>query len=595
MPRKTAGLRWHLAAALLLALAGCSAPAPPANPPAPAPAPPSSASSAPGSGSAGSAGSPAARTPPSRTPATPAPSSGPGETLLRDHAVSAAHPAAVRAGMEILDAGGNAADAAVATAFAVAVVEPFASGIGGGGSAVLAEAGAEPQAYDYREVVARNGIIPASGTGVPGFVAGMADIHERHGRLPWREVLAPAIRLADGGFPVSAFLAQRMRSDSGPAALEGMPHFASPGGAPLGEGDRLVQRDLAATMEVLAVEGPDAFYTGSLVRKLTRVDGIDAGSLADYEPERVRPVRGAFGDYEVVSVAPALPGAALVQMLQIAEALDVEAAEPGSARYVDRLAAAWEIADAGVTRHFGDPRFVDVPVGRLTDPAANARLARGTAAADGGASAKGAAGTGIGGATAGREIVAGNTTHLTVVDSGGFTVSMTNTITNFWGGDGAENVGGFFLNNQLSRFASLDTPNNRPGPGRKSVSWAAPSLVLDSRGRVVVGLGSPGGHQIPNILAGVLVPWALQGASLQEAVDAPRHHLQDGVLALEREPAADVARLARARGWETRVTERRDAVFGSVQALEIDYAARSVTGADDARREAGHDVGQPGL
>ncbi|MFB0836160.1 gamma-glutamyltransferase [Arthrobacter halodurans] len=564
--------RLPAAAAGLLLVAGCSAPAGPAQPPSSAPA-------------ATAEPTPSATAEP--TPSASATSEAPADSLLKDHAVSAAHPAAVEAGMGILDAGGNAADAAVATAFAVAVVEPFASGIGGGGSAVLAAAGGEPVAYDYREVVAQDGVIPESGTGIPGFVAGLARIHEEQGELEWAELLQPAIGLAENGFEITAFLAHRMDSDAGPAALGDLPQFNSWGGVfPLGEGDELVQQDLADTMRVLADEGPEAFYTGSLVKDLSRVDGIDARSLAAYRPERLEPARGAFGEYDVVSAAPALPGAALVQMLQIAEELGAGSAEPGSADYVDRISRAWTVADASVTEEFGDPRFVDVPVDRLTDAEANARLARESATAAGAAADRPLA-------SAARAIVPGNTTHLTVVDSDGLTVSMTNTITNFWGGGAAESVGGFFLNNQLSRFASLDTPNNQPAPGRKSVSWAAPSLVLDGEGRAVLGLGSPGGHQIPNILTGVLVPWALQGASLQEAVDAPRHHLQDGVIALEREPGESLGGFIRSRGWEQQVTTRQDAVFGSVQALEIDYDSGTITGATDSRREAAFKVAQP--
>lgn len=391
---------------------------------------------------------------------------------------------------------------------------------------------AKPAAYDCREVVAQNGVIPSSGTGIPGFVAGLAAVHEEHGELEWQELLEPAIDLAEERLPISEFLALRINSDYGPRALDDLPHFkAFAGLSLLGEGNQLVQKDLAATIKTLATEGPEAFYTGSLVEGLTAVEGIDAASLAVYKPEKLTPASGKFGDYEVVSVPPALPGPALVQMLQVGEGLGLEDVRPGSAQYVDRLSKAWSVAEASVSRYFGDPRFVDVPVDRITDPEANADLARDAQAT----------GTGANAPVAGSQtILPGNTTHLTVVDSSGFTVSMTNTITNFWGGENTENVGGFFLNNQLSRFASLDTPNNQPEPGRKSVSWAAPSLVLDGQGRVDLGLGSPGGHQIPNILAGVLVPWALQGASLQEVVDSPRHHLQDGVLAVERDPSPEL-------------------------------------------------------
>ncbi|WP_341849210.1 gamma-glutamyltransferase [Auritidibacter ignavus] len=183
-------------------------------------------------------------------------------------------------------------------------------------------------------------------------------------------------------------------------------------------------------------------------------------------------------------------------------------------------------------------------------------------------------------------VQAGNTTHITVVDDSGMTVSMTQTLTSFWGGDQSEYVAGFFLNDQLNRFAALDTEQNQPAPGRKSVSWSAPVLLLDDQGRPVLGIGSPGGgHQIPNILASTVLPWALSGASLEQAVTGPRHSLQGSTLALETEPAAEVRQLAEDQGWEIQVTTRNDAVFGSVQALEIDYEAGTVTGAPDPRRD----------
>src|SRR5699024_155392 len=137
------------------------------------------------------------------------------------------------------------------------------------------------------------------------------------------------------------------------------------------------------------------------------------------------------------------------------------------------------------------------------------------------------------------QIEAGNTTHVTVVDDSGLTVSMTNTLTSFWGGNESEYVGGFFLNDQLSRFEAIATPSNQPEPGRKSVSWSAPSLVLDDQGRVGMDIGIPGGHKIANILTYVMIPWGLQDAPVQEASDAPRHSLQHGVLALAQEPSAE--------------------------------------------------------
>ena len=524
------------------------------------------------------------------TPASPTPEESPSPTEpetsepaseaaveLDQYGVAAAHPDAVAAGIEILDAGGNAVDAAIATGFAISVVEPYASGIGGGGATLLAGPSKGPVGYDYREMVAVDGNIPDSGTGVPGMVHGMATLHEDHGSMAWDELLQPAIELAADGFEVTELLAQRFRSDWGPASIEGLGHFHD-GGEPLNTGDTLVQTELADTLTTLAQDGPEAFYTGSIADQLTQVDGLDAETLANYETEDAPPVTGEFGDYEFVSAAPPLPGAAVVQQLQIAEALGAGDAAPGSAAYIDRTSRAWETADQSVSDYFGDPDFVDVPTDQLTDPEANTALVEPAAAhsqvQDGER----------------EEITAGNTTHVTVVDDEGLVVSMTNTLTSFWGGLESEYVGGFFLNDQLTRFDAIDTRANQPEPGRKSVSWSAPALVLDDQGRVVLGIGTPGGHTIPNILTSVMVPWALQDAPLQEAIDAPRHSLQNGVLALEQDPSPEVNELIDQRGWDVQVTTRADAVFGSVQALEVDYDNAAVIGARDTRRDADFEI-----
>lgn len=543
----------------LVAVAGCAA-----EPDEPEPTPASPASPTPEE-------SPSPTEPETSEPASEA------AVELEQYGVAAAHPDAVAAGIEILDAGGNAVDAAIATGFAISVVEPYASGIGGGGATLLAGPSKGPIGYDYREKVAVDGNIPDSGTGVPGMVHGMATLHEDHGSMEWDELLEPAIELAADGFEVTELLAQRFRSDWGPTSIEGLGHFHD-GREPLNAGDTLIQTELANTLTTLAEDGPEAFYTGSIVDQLTQVDGLDAETLATYETEDAPPVTGEFGDYEFVSAAPPLPGAAVVQQLQIAETLGAGDADPGSAAYIDRTSRAWETANQSVTDYFGDPDFVEVPTDQLTDPEANTALAEPAAAHSQVPDAER------------EEITAGNTTHVTVVDDEGLVVSMTNTLTSFWGGLESEYVGGFFLNDQLTRFDAIDTRANQPEPGRKSVSWSAPALVLDDQGRVVLGIGTPGGHTIPNILTSVMVPWALQDAPLQEAIDAPRHSLQNGVLALEGDPSPEVNELIDQRGWDLQVTTRADAVFGSVQALEVDYDNAAVIGARDTRRDADFEV-----
>jgi len=551
--------RLAVAALAAVALAGCTSTRPDQPDETPSPAPTATTTAAP----------------------SPTPEPSPTPTLQRQYGVAAGDPAAVAAGMEILEGGGNAVDAAIGAAFAVAVVEPHASGIGGGGATIVVPEGDGERAvaYDYREVVRDDGVIPPSGTGIPGFVAGMATLHEDHGQADWAEVLAPAIELAAEGHPVSRMLSVRLREDVGPRIVAEHPQFRS-GGQALTEGDTLVQEDLARTMRTLAEEGPESFYTGSLAESLSGVAGIDGGSLAGYEVVTGEPVRGVVGEHEVLTPMPPLPGAPMVQMLQVAHALDVEGTEPGSVEFLERISRAWQVADESTGTVLGDPAFVDVPVDRLTDAGRNAELASGIAAD---ASGRGSTTAAAAGPTA------SNTTHISVVDSSGTAVSMTNTLTH-WFGSGIYHEG-FFLNDQLSRFASIDSAANRPEPGKRSVSWSAPLVVLDDDARVLLVIGSPGGRLIPNILTGVYARWAWHGQSLGEAVAAPRFHLEGRTMRVEEAmPSAVVDELA-ARGYAIEVVPDAMYSYGSVNALQVDPETGALTGAADPRRTADVAVG----
>lgn len=529
---------------------------------------------------------------PSEEPEEPTSAPEPVDDVLTQQGVSAGHPLAVAAGEQVLTDGGNSVDAAIATALAMSVVEPFASGLGGGGSVVIAGQDGDPLFYDYREMVGVEGEIPESGIGAPGFVAGMGRLHQEHGSLEWDRLIQPAQELAAEGFEVYDFLATRMTEDLGPEAIEGVEPFEVDGEA-LESGDQLVQTELAATLDTLAEEGWESFYTGGLAEQLTQVEGIDAQTLADYEVTASEPVSGEFGDYEVLAAAPALPGPALVQLLQIAEAQGIAELEPGSAEYIQTLSEAWLVAEETVFTEIGDPAFVEVPVQEITDQAANAEVEISTqsAARPEAESQPQAGGQGPAGAETGAQAPQdANTTHVSVIDDEGIMVSMTNTLTNFWGA--GELSGGFFLNNQLSRFEAVDSPANQPEPGRKSVTWSMPTIVLDDQQRPVLGIGTPGGHQILNIMGTVLTQWGLQDAPLQEAVDGLRFRLiaEDELLVLDDEPDAETRDQLEELGWELQVWPDEWGGFGSVQALEVDYETGEVTGADDDRRVGSHTV-----
>ncbi len=515
---------------------------------------------------------------PSEPPQTPSESPEPVEDTLGEQGVSAGHPLAVEAGEQVLAEGGNAVDAAIAAAFAVSVVEPYASGIGGGGSVILAGPEGEPVFYDYREVVNNDGDVPDSGAGIPGFVAGMGELHENHGSLEWSQLLEPAETLASEGFEVSAFLAERMAQDDALAAITDLEHYA-PGGQPLGAGEQLVQQDLGTTLSTLAENGWEDFYTGELAASLSdEVEGVDPQSLEDYEVVVSEPARGEFGDYELLAAAPSLPGPAMIQMLQIAEANGIAEMDPESAEYVDTLSEAWLVAEETVFNDLGDPAYVQVPE-EITDAEENSQidLSAAQAAPEAGAQA-----------SAGDPGDHANTTHISAVDSEGLTVSMTNTIMFFWGS--GQMVDGYFMNNHLSRFEAIESPANEPEPGRRTVTWSNPTIVLDAEGRPVLAAGSPGGHQILNILGTVFVQWGLQGRSLEEAVATPRFRADGDALFLEASTPDGLVSDLEDMGWDTETWPDVMASFGSLQPLEIDYDAGTLSSVDDPRREGAHAI-----
>lgn len=528
------------------------------------------------------AGSDPGTTDPGDTDGSAAPGGPEPEDRLGAYGVSAGHAGAAEAGTLMLEQGGNAVDAAIAAAFADSVFHPVTSGLGGGGAAIVLT-GDGADSYDYREVVGFSGAIPADYVGAPGFVAGMARLHEDHGSLPWADLLQPAVLAAQDGVPVSDFLAMTLARPDGENATTGLAHFRRPDDSPLRAGDVLVQQDLARTLTVLAQEGSDVFYTGSLAEPLLQVPGIDAATMSGFEVQVLPPPSGAVGDHTLISAAPALSGAALIQLVQIAEAAGIGGTDPYSPAFVDLTSRAWGAAEESAHTVLGDPAFIDVPVDRLTDVAANAALAEQVLAL--GPEETDDSLVAAGGTASERS---GNTTHISVVDADGGAVSMTNTITYFWGS--GRYVDGYFLNNHLERFGAIGTTAaNDPAPGRRSVSWSSPSMVLDAGDRPVLVLGTPGGQQIPNAIAAAVLRWSLHDEELADIVAAPRFLNVGGELLLETPELVDEMQR---RGYAVRVLDPSlRSNFGSLQVLEVDWGQGTVTSAVDDRRSGGFSLG----
>ena len=475
------------------------------------------------------------------------------------------HPLASAAGAEMLAAGGNAVDAAVASLFALTVVEPMMVGIFGAGHAHLlladgrhtvidgyttAPAAARPDMYrpvsdawpDYMETAGQENSVGLRAVGVPGTLAGWCEMLARFGTLDLESVTAPATRHAERGFRVTGYL--------GECLVEAAPDLARfsasarvflPGGAPLRRGERLVQSDYAATLRAIAASGPSVLYGGALgarvAEHMSREGGlITLADLVGYRTVERVPVRGTYRGFDVAGCPPPTGGGIhLIQILNLLEGYDVAGLGYATVDGIHLLAEALKIAFADRAAATGDPAFVDVPVARLiAKDYAVTRRADIDMAKAGAPAAAVAAGS-------------SHTTHVTVADGDGNVVAATQTINSLFGSRAMVPGTGMLLNNTMALF------DPHPGhvlsvvPGKRMTSSMAPTILLRD-GRPVLALGLPGGMRIFASVLQAIVNVVDHGMSLQEAVEAPRVWTQGQELEVEGAVGDDVRAGLAARG-----------------------------------------------
>lgn len=476
--------------------------------------------------------------------------------VAKEGLVVAQEKIAAQIGADILARGGNAVDAAVATGFAMAVTYPRAGNLGGGGFMVIHLSDHQQDfAIDYRETgpaaITRDVFLgpdgrpdiaksrdSALGIGVPGTVAGLALALERYGsgRFALKDLIAPAITLARDGFIVTDDLADTLpdgmkRFARWPSSAK---LFARPDGTVLREGDRLVQTDLATTLETIAEQGPAGFYQGTVANKLIaaidKAGGImSVDDLQNYQPIVRKPVRGSYRGYDIISMPlPSSGGIVLLETLNILEGFKLGDIKQGSVESLHLLIEAMKRAYADRARYLGDPAFADAPLKRLLSHDYAAKL-RAAISPDKAASAKEVAAV----QAAPREGT--NTTHFSIVDKDGNAVSNTYTL-NFSYGVGLVADGtGVLLNNELDDFtAAIGASNayglvgfeaNLPGPGKRPLSSMSPTIVFKD-GKVVLVTGSPGGSRIISAVLQVAVDVIDYKIDAARAVALPRLHQQ---------------------------------------------------------------------
>jgi len=454
---------------------------------------------------------------------------------------------ATEAGVEILKAGGNAVDAAVAVGFALAVAYPEAGNIGGGGYAVVRLVNKQTTAIDFREMApasaSRNMFVNANGkvtdqslighraSGVPGSVAGLLALLDKHGTLPRAKVIAPAIRLARDGFPVDGIFRASIAQNADLIKKFAGRTLFLPDGRPPAIGSPFVQADLARTLQRIADQGPDGFYRGpvadAVVAEMQQGGGtITATDLASYAPAWRTPLVGSYRGHQLVAMPPSSSGGITVlETLNILEAWH-DLPPWNSPRALHRLASAFQRAFVDRNDTLGDPAFVQMPLDRLMSKeyarSLQAQIVDGKAAPT--STLRPAAREGT------------DTTHYCVVDRAGNAVAITTTDNSLYGSGVWVPGAGFFLNNEMDDFAvQPGTPNqfglvqgeaNAVAAGKRMLSAMAPTIVLDPAGKVLMVIGGRGGPRIITAVVQAIVNVIDYRMPLADAVGAPRIHEQ---------------------------------------------------------------------
>ena len=542
--------------------------------------------------------------------------------------VASVHELASQAGVDMMKAGGNAIDAAVATGFALAVVHPAAGNIGGGGFMLVRLHSGETNFIDFREKApgkatatmyqdAQGNVVPTlsrvgyKAVGVPGSVKGLVHAQRKYGKLTLKQVMAPAIRFAREGFALDWAEARALTNDRNMGSFPDSKRIFQNNGKGWKQGEVLKQPELARTLERI-VANPDEFYTGKMAQEIAdfmqKGGGlITAEDLKNYDVIERTPIKGTYRGHDVISAPPPSSGGiALVETLNILEGFDVKAAGFGSAEAIHLVTEAYRRAFFDRAQFLGDPEFSALPVDELAnkpyavawrgsiDPARASKSADlkrpdvSKALADY-AKAKPVTATA-------RE--ATETTHYSVVDAAGNAVAVTTTLNGSYGAKVTIGSLGFLLNNEMDDFsAKAGVPNmfgliqsdaNLVGPNKRPLSAMTPTIVLKD-GKLWLVLGSPGGPTIITTVANILVGVADFGLDIQQAVNAGRFHHQwlPDRIAMERNRfSPDTIKLLEAKGHTISF-----GLGGDGECIQIDLATGQKLGASDGRNERGRAIG----
>lgn len=545
----------------------------------------------------------------------------------RQAMVVAQEPIAADVGLATLKAGGNAVDAAVSLALSLAVTYPFAGNLGGGGFMLVRMADGRTSFFDFREkapaTAAPNMYLDANGkptrdstigwraSGVPGTVRGLELAHRKYGRQKWADLLAPAVKLAETGFPVSYALSQSLKSAARARASASDSSVLTAGGIlthdpesrriflregrPYEPGETFAQPELAATLKRIQQSGSADFYEGETARRLAKEMAAHGGlitlsDLQSYQAVERKPIQGTFRDYTILTAPPpSTGGIGLLQMLNVLEGSEYQKAGLGSAAATHYVAEAMRRSYADRSEYLGDADFVNVPIGGLIGKtyANNRRKSinplRATPSTD------------IKPGQPGTAAESNETTHFSIVDTAGNAVALTFTLNGGYGSGVTATGLGFLLNNEMDDFTvKPGSPNmfgliegeaNSIRPGKRPNSSMTPTIVLE-KGQLFLVLGAPGGSRIPTGVLQVLLNVTNFKLNVQDAIDQPRfhHQWQPDKLFLERGFSPDTIELLRAMGHNVEPNTFSVALVQAIQVESTD-GKRWLAGGQDGRGE----------
>ena len=522
--------------------------------------------------------------------------------------IATAHNLASEAGMMMFRRGGNAIDAVVAAAAALNVVEPYMSGIGGIGFALLSTGGQSPRMLNFSGCAPRAAVPEAftqdtqerglKAPVIPGSLAGWLTLHQDFGRLPLQDVFAPAVELAKDGYPVSFLNAQFFKINRDVLAMH--PDTASiflPGGKTLNPGEVLRQPALAASLTALAQGGIAEFYKGSIGREivdLTRQEGglITADDLQGYQPRWQKPLCTAFGDYTVFTTSPNSNGFQILETLNILEGFDLDHMGHNTASYLHHMIEAIKIAVTDRIAFCGDPDIVDIPiweiVGKdyaddrreLLDPSKTAVVSgeRATTIIPSGSISPGRP----------SEFRSGETTHLCAADRDGNVISITQTLGLAFGCGRIAGETGILLNSMMNWFEIERSSNSRNlvAPGKRCASNMSPTQVFKN-GKLCLAIGTPGSYGIHQTTAQMLFNVLLFGMNVQEAIEAPRFRVMSGKeVVVEERIDADVRTELEGKGHEITLLGDWSIEVGGGQGISIDSESGVMMAGADPRRDS---------